>query len=118
MDNEQEQQQIKWGEARSQMRITLEIFFVDNGALINVKSNMDDILPKDNGALLLARSVICEKNGGIACEIAKSTHVGALNVANRIRSVEGDESLKAKLDEIEAAFGTLKEDDEQDENED
>lgn len=45
MDNEQEKekQELQWGEARAQMRITLEIFFVDGGVKLHVKSGKDDI---------------------------------------------------------------------------
>lgn len=118
-NNEQRtQQQIKWGDARSQMRITLEIFFMDNGALINVKSTKDDILPNDNDALFLVRSEICRKIGKAADGVIKSACGAMLDIAKMMRLVGGNESVKAKVAEIEAAFGSVKEDDEQSEKED
>lgn len=83
--------QIKWGEARAQMRITLEIFLVGGDVVIDVKSDKNDILPTGNGALLLARGEVCKELGKAADGIVKSACRNVLDLAKIIRTQKGGE---------------------------
>jgi hypothetical protein len=103
MDNEQEQekQELQWGEARAQMRITLEIFFTEKGFQLHVKSGEDDIL-SDNKAAYLLRRMICEELSEKANGIVKGVCESA-----RIFAAIANESKTPKVAEAAADLGDL-----------
>ncbi len=99
--NQTDTPQVKWGEARAQMRITLEIFFTEKGAQIYIQSGEDDIL-SDNKAAYLLRSMICEelseKTNGIVKGVCESARIFAA-IANK--------SKTPKVAEAAAGLGDL-----------
>ena len=99
--NQTDASQIKWGEARAQMRITLEIFFTEKGAQIHIQSGKDDI-STDNKAAYLLRRMICEeleeKANGIVKGVCESARI-FVAIANK--------SKNPKVAEATANLGDL-----------
>jgi hypothetical protein len=115
MDNEQEQekQELQWGEARAQMRITLEIFFVEGGIKLHVKSGKDDIL-SDNKSVYFIRRMVCEKLGKAVDNIVRDVCKAASSFAYIMKDSTNPEVAEAAADIVDL-FGL---NDEQDEDED
>lgn len=101
MDNEQEQQEIQWGDALAQMRITIELFFTEKGVKIHLESGKDDIL-SDNKAAKFLRRMICDELNGKVDDIVKGACKSA-RIFARIASV----SQKSKIAEAAADLGEL-----------
>ena len=102
-DNEQEQNEPKWGEARAQMRMTVELYFVDGGVKANVKAGPDDVLPK-NEATLIMRSMICEKISEATKKIIEQTCKDVRNIAHTMRDFDADVA-KERIDALAAVVG-------------
>jgi hypothetical protein len=100
MSDEQEQSQIKWGEARAQMRITLELFFVDSGVKLHIKSGEDDIL-SDNKAAYFIRSMICEKLGKEVDDIVKGVCTAAYSFAYIVKDSKNPEFAEKSADIVD-----------------
>lgn len=102
-DNEQEQNEPKWGEARAQMRITIELYFVDGGVKANVKAGPDDVLPKNEAALIL-RSMICEKLSEATKQIVGEACKAVRNIAHTVRDFDADVA-KNRINALAALVG-------------
>jgi hypothetical protein len=103
MCNEQEQNEPKWGEARAQMRITIELYFVDGGVKANVKAGPDDVLPK-NVATLILRSMICESLSKEVKKVVGQTCKAVRNIAHTVRDFDADVA-KERIDALAELVG-------------
>ena len=102
-DNEQEQNEPKWGEARAQMRMTVELYFVYGGVKTNIKAGPDDVLPK-NEATLVLRSMICERLSEATKKIIGQTCNAVRNIAHSMRDLDA-EVAKERVDALAALIG-------------
>ena len=101
-DNEQ-QNEPKWGEARAQMRMTVELYFVDGGVKANVNAGPDDVLP-NNEATLVLRGMICDRLSEEVKKIIGQTFKAVRNIVHMMRDIDANVT-KERVGALAALIG-------------